>query len=40
MCAGEVWERNAKFVKQFKTVLMAAAKNVLKWSSTTSIRQY
>ena len=27
--AGEVWEGNAKFVKQLKTVQMTAAKNIL-----------
>ena len=34
--AGEVWEGNAKFVKQLQTVQMTAAKNVLGCSSTTS----
>ena len=34
--AGEVWEGNAKFVKQGETVQMTAAKNMLGCSSTTS----
>ena len=34
--AGEVWEGNAKFVKQLETVQMTAAKNVPGCSSTTS----
>ena len=34
--AGEVWEGNAKFVKQLGTVPMAAAKQILRCSSTTS----
>ena len=34
--AGEVWEGNAKFVKQSNTVQMSAAKNILRCSSTTS----
>ena len=34
--AREVWERNAKFVKQLKTVQMTAAKNILGCSSTMS----
>ena len=34
--AGEVWEENAKLVKQLETVDMAAAQNVLGCSSTTS----
>ena len=34
--AGEVWEGNATFVKQLETVQMAAAKNILGCSSTTS----
>ena len=34
--AGEVWEGNAKFVKQLETVQMTAAKNILGCSSTTS----
>ena len=34
--AGEVWEGNAKFVKQLETVQMTAATKVLGWSSTTS----
>ena len=32
----EVWEGNAKLVKQLETVQMTAAKNVLGCSSTTS----
>ena len=35
-CAGEVWEGNAKFVKQLETVQMTAAKKILGGSSTTS----
>ena len=34
--AGEVWEGDAKFVKQLETVQMTAAKNILGCSSTTS----
>ena len=34
--AGEVWEGNANFVKQLETVQMAAAKKILRCSSTTS----
>ena len=34
--AGEVWEGNAKFVKELETKLMTAAKNMLGCSSTTS----
>ena len=34
--AGEVWEGNATFVKQLKTVRMTAAKNIPGCSSTTS----
>ena len=34
--SGEVWEGNAKFVKQLKTVQMTAAKSILGCSSTTS----
>ena len=34
--AGEVWEGNAKFVRQLETVQMTAAKKVLGCSSTTS----
>ena len=34
--AGEVWEGNAKLVKQLETVQMTAAKKVLGCSSTTS----
>ena len=34
--AGEVWERNAKFVKQLETVQMTAAEKILGCSSTTS----
>ena len=34
--AREVWEGNAKFVKQLETVQMTAAKNILGCSSTTS----
>ena len=34
--AGEVWEGNAKFVKQLEAVQMTAAKNILGCSSTTS----
>ena len=34
--AGEVWEGNAKFVKQLETVQMTAAKKILGCSSTTS----
>ena len=34
--AREVWERNAKLVKQLETVQMTAAENVLGCSSTTS----
>ena len=34
--AGEVWEGNAKFVKQLETMQMTAAKNILGCSSTTS----
>ena len=34
--AGEVWEGNAKFVKQMETIVqMTAAKNILECSSTT-----
>ena len=33
---GEVWEGNAKFVKQLETVQMTAAKKILGYSSTTS----
>ena len=29
--AGEVWEGNAKFVKQLETVQMPAAKKILGW---------
>ena len=36
-CAGKVWEGDAKFVKQLKTVQMTAAKNILGCSNTTSI---
>ena len=32
----EVWEGNAKFVKQLETVQMTAAKNIIGCSSTTS----
>ena len=34
--AEEVWEGNAKFVKQLETVQMTAAKKTLGCSSTTS----
>ena len=34
--AGQVWEGNAKFVKQVETAQMTAAKKVLGCSSTTS----
>ena len=34
--AGEIWEGNAKFVKQLETVQMVAAKKILGCSSTTS----
>ena len=34
--AGEVWEGNAKFIKQLKTVQMTATKKILGSSSTTS----
>ena len=34
--AGELWEGNAKFVKQLETAQMTAATNVLGCSSTTS----
>ena len=34
--AGEVWERNAKFVKQLETVQMTAAKKIIGCRSTTS----
>ena len=34
--AGEVWEGNAKFVKQLQTVQMTAAEHMLGCSSTTS----
>ena len=34
--AGEVWEGNAKFVKQLETVQMTAATKILGCSSTTS----
>ena len=34
--AGEVWEENAKFVKQLEKVQMAANINILGCSSTTS----
>ena len=34
--AGEVWEGNAKSVKQLETVQMAPAKQILGYSSTTS----
>ena len=34
--AGEVWQGNAKFVKQLETVQTTAAKNILGCSSTTS----
>ena len=34
--SGEVWEGNAKLVKQLETVQMTAAKKVLGCSSTTS----
>ena len=34
--AGEVWEGNAKFVKQLEKVQMAAAKRIIGCSSTTS----
>ena len=34
--AGEVWEGNAKLVKQLETVQVTAAKRVLGCSSTTS----
>ena len=34
--AGEVWEGNAKLVKQLQTMQMTAAKNILGCSSTTS----
>ena len=34
--AGEVWEGNAKFMKQLETVQMTAAKTILGCSSTTS----
>ena len=34
--AGEVWEGNAKFVKQLETVQITAAKKILGCSSTTS----
>ena len=34
--AGEAWQGNAKLVKQLETVQMAAAKNVLGCSCTTS----
>ena len=34
--AGEVWEGNAKFVKQLETVKMTAAKKMPGCSSTTS----
>ena len=33
--AGQVWQENAKFVKQLDTVQMTAAKNILGCSSTT-----
>ena len=35
MYAGEVWEGNAKFVKQLETVQMTTAHNILGCSSTT-----
>ena len=34
--AGEVWEWNAKLVKQLETVQMTAAKKILRCSGTTS----
>ena len=34
--AGEIWEGNAKFVKQLETVQMTAAKKIPGCSSTTS----
>ena len=34
--AGEIWEENAKFVKQLETVQMTAAKKIPGCSSTTS----
>ena len=34
--AGEVWERNAKFVEQLEAVHMTAAKKLLRCSSTSS----
>ena len=34
--AGEVWEGNAKLVKQLETVQMTASKKVLVCTSTTS----
>ena len=34
--SGEVWEGNAKFVKQLETVQIKAAKNILECSSTAS----
>ena len=34
--AGEIWEGNAKFVKQLETVQMTGAKKILRCSSTTS----
>ena len=33
--AGEIWEGNAKFVRQLKTVQMTAARKILGCSSTT-----
>ena len=35
-CAGDIWEGNAKFVKQVETVQMTAAKKIPGCSSTTS----
>ena len=35
-CAGEVWEENAKLVKQLETVQMTAAEKMLRCSRTTS----
>ena len=35
-CAGEVWEGNAKLVKQLETIQMTATIKILRCSSTTS----
>ena len=34
--AGDVWEGNAKLVKQLETAQMTAAKNIPRWSRATS----